>query len=52
MRATSNYHKKAWFSDIAVSMDFEELNDYISDQGVCYGQVNINYLIRLFLCIL
>jgi len=45
MHATSSYHNRAWFSDVAVSMDSEESNDYISDQGVCYGQVNINYLI-------
>jgi hypothetical protein len=45
IRATSSYHNRAWFSDVAVSMDSEESNDYISDQGVCYGQVNINYLI-------
>ena len=39
MRATSSYHDKAWFSNIAISMDSEESNDYISDQGLCYGQV-------------
>ena len=45
MRATSSYHNRAWFSDVAVSMDSKESNDYISDQGICYEQVNINYLI-------
>ena len=39
MRATSSYHGRAWFSDIAISVDSEESNDYISDQGLCYGQV-------------
>lgn len=39
MRATSSYHNKPWFSDIAISMDSEESNDYLSDQGLCYGQV-------------
>jgi hypothetical protein len=39
MRATSSYHDKAWFSNIAILMDSEESNDYISDQGLCYGQV-------------
>src|SRR5436190_1017220 len=38
-RATHNYHDKAWFSNVAVSMDFDESDDYISDQGVCYGLV-------------
>ncbi|GES80736.1 hypothetical protein GLOIN_2v1783703 [Rhizophagus clarus] len=27
-----------WFSDIVISMDSEESNDYISDKGLCYGQ--------------
>jgi len=45
MCATSSYHNKAWFSDVSVLMDSEESNDYISDQGGCYEQVNINYLI-------
>lgn len=40
MRATSNYHNRAWFSGVAISMDSEESNDYISDQGICYGQVS------------
>ena len=39
MRATNNFHNKAWFSDIAIVMDSDESNDYISDQGLCYGQV-------------
>ena len=28
-----------WFSEVAISMSSEESDDYISDQGVCYGQV-------------
>ena len=39
IRATSSFHNRPWFSDIAISMDFEESNDYLSDQGLCYGQV-------------
>ena len=42
MRATSSYHGRAWFSDIVISMDSEESNDYVSDQGLCYGQVIIH----------
>ncbi|UZO00972.1 uncharacterized protein OCT59_012082 [Rhizophagus irregularis] len=38
MRVTNRYHNKVWFSDIAISMDSEESNDYISDKGLCYGQ--------------
>jgi len=39
MRASNNYHNKAWFSNIAITMDSGESSDYISDQGLCYGQV-------------
>jgi hypothetical protein len=39
MRASNNYHNKAWFSNIAITMDSDEFSDYISDQGLCYGQV-------------
>jgi hypothetical protein len=41
MRATNSFHKKSWFSDISVRMNFEELLQYSSDQGICYGQVII-----------
>src|SRR5581483_2238932 len=36
--ATSSYHGRVWFSDIAISIDSEESNDYVSDQGLCYEQ--------------
>jgi hypothetical protein len=39
LRATSNFHNREWFSEVAISMSSEESDDYISDQGVCYGQV-------------
>ena len=42
MRATSNFHNKPWFSNISIRMNSEELFDYASDKGICYGQV-INY---------
>jgi hypothetical protein len=41
IRANSNYHKKPWFSNIAIVMDSEEFFDYMSDKGICYGQVII-----------
>ncbi|GET56382.1 hypothetical protein GLOIN_2v1783703 [Rhizophagus irregularis DAOM 181602=DAOM 197198] len=44
MRATNRYHNKVWFSDIAISMDSEESNDYISDKGLCYGQVFFQFM--------
>jgi hypothetical protein len=45
IRATNSYHNKPWFSDVAILMNSEESNDYISDQGICYGQV---VLFKLF----
>ncbi|GBB97422.1 hypothetical protein RclHR1_29910001 [Rhizophagus clarus] len=39
MRATNSFHKKSWFSDISVCMNFEELLQYSSDQSICYRQV-------------
>ena len=39
MRATSSYHNRPWFSDVAILMNSEESNEYTSDQGVCYEQV-------------
>src|SRR5260364_66805 len=39
IRATDNFYGKAWYSNVAVAMNFEELSEYISDQGICYGQV-------------
>ena len=38
-RATNNYHNKAWFSNVAILMDFDESDNYISDHGVCYELV-------------
>jgi len=39
VRATNNYHNKPWFSNVSVIMNLEELEDYTTDQGVCYGMV-------------
>ena len=39
VRANSNYHGKPWFSNVSVHMNSEELFDYQSDGGICYGQV-------------
>ena len=43
MRATNSYHKRSWFSDISVRMNSEELFEYASDKGICYGQVIIYF---------
>lgn len=39
IRATNSYHGNSWFSNVSVRMDSEELHDYASDYGICYGQV-------------
>ena len=41
--ATNKYHNKPWFSDIVITMNSEELFDYTTDKGICYGQVIILY---------
>lgn len=48
MRANSKYYGKPWFSNVSVRMNSDELFEYTSDQGICYGQVNsLIYLILM-----
>ena len=47
IRATSSYHNKPWFSDISIRMNFDELSEYTSDQGICYGQVIIYFKTKI-----
>ena len=37
-----SFHGKPWFSNISIRMNSDELFDYTSDQGICYGQVIVN----------
>lgn len=46
VRATSNYHNKSWFSNVSILMNSEELFDYKTDNGLCYGQVIIINIIN------
>lgn len=39
IRATNNYFNKPWFSNVSVRMNPDESFEYISDEGICYGQV-------------
>jgi hypothetical protein len=41
MCASNSYHGNPWFSNVLVRMNSDELFDYISDQGICYRQVNV-----------
>ncbi|KAF0542336.1 zn-finger domain-containing protein [Gigaspora margarita] len=38
IHATNSYYGKACYSNVAVAMNFEELSEYLSDHGICYGQ--------------
>jgi hypothetical protein len=39
IRATNSYYDRPWFSNVSIRMDSDELFNYTSDQGICYGQV-------------
>ena len=41
MCATNGYYGRPWFSNVSVRMNSDELFDYASDHGICYGQVII-----------
>ena len=41
VQATNKYHNTSWFSDISIKMNSEELCDYMTDDGICYGKVII-----------
>ncbi|RHZ72566.1 hypothetical protein Glove_242g179 [Diversispora epigaea] len=43
LRTKNNFHYRLWFSNIAVNMNEEELSEYLSDKGICYTQMYINY---------
>jgi hypothetical protein len=42
LRATNKFYDNSWFSDIAVTMDINEIFNYPSDDGICYAQVYIS----------
>ncbi|UZO11366.1 uncharacterized protein OCT59_002935 [Rhizophagus irregularis] len=39
IHATNSYYSRPWYSNVSVRMNSDELFDYASDQGICYGQV-------------
>ncbi|RGB22249.1 hypothetical protein C1646_776410 [Rhizophagus diaphanus] len=39
IHASPNYYGQAVFSDVCVEMDESELNDYSTDNGLCYAKV-------------
>ena len=46
MCAINRYYNKPWFSNVSIRMNPDESCDYVSDQGICYGQV-IEHFINL-----
>ena len=36
IQATDNFYEKAWYSNVAVAMNSEELFEYLSNQEICY----------------
>jgi hypothetical protein len=41
IQANNKYHNTSWFSDVSIVMNFEEIFEYMTDNGICYGKVNI-----------
>ncbi|KAF0490591.1 zn-finger domain-containing protein [Gigaspora margarita] len=37
IRATDNFYGKAWYSNVAVAINPEELLEYLTYEGICYG---------------
>jgi len=48
IHATDDFYRKAWYSNVAVAMNSDELFEYLSDQGICYGQVCFVFFIKIF----
>jgi hypothetical protein len=39
IHATNSYHGRSLFSNISIIMNNNELFEYSSDKGICYGQI-------------
>jgi hypothetical protein len=59
IRCTENFYSEPMFSNIMISMNEEDLKDYPSDDGNCYGKVvtfivdkSINYINQSMIFIL
>jgi hypothetical protein len=45
--ATNSYYSKPWFSNVSVRMNSDELFEYDSNSGICYGQVIARFYLIL-----
>lgn len=41
IRAKSKYYNQPEFSNVSINMNEEEVDDYITDEGLCFAKVNI-----------
>ncbi|KAF0560707.1 zn-finger domain-containing protein [Gigaspora margarita] len=39
IQATDDFYRKAWYSNIAVAINPEELLEYLTNEGIIYGQI-------------
>jgi hypothetical protein len=42
IRAKSKYYNQPEFSNVSINMSEEEVDDYITDEGLCFGKVFIS----------
>lgn len=47
IRAKSMYYNELSFSDVSINMSGEEIEDYNTDMGACFGKVYVYLLIKL-----
>ena len=46
IRAKSMYYNEPSFSDVSINMSGEEIEDYNTDMGACFGKVYVYLLIK------
>ena len=46
IRAISNWYQQEVFDNISVNMSPDEIKDYITHDGMCFGKVITNYIIN------
>ena len=39
IQTLNKYHNKPWFSNVSIAINSKELFDYLTDNGLCYGQI-------------
>ena len=44
IRVNSNWYQQAVFDNISINMNVDEIEDYITNDGMCFGKVNFQLL--------